>query len=285
MATAQELLKKYKQMKTLPHVVIHLSDMISNPSTSIQDFEEVIKLDPTLVIRLLRLVNSPYYGLRQKVTSISEAVVFIGMKNLRNLVVVAAIKEIFKERHNNDIFSRSKLWLHCAAVGICSQMISEHIFSKKGEDPFLCGILHDIGMIVEDQVAHDLFIQCCQAYSPQGGPFIGFEKEIIGTHHCDIGYALAREWKVPPEVQEGIKYHHNIKKIFNPSSITGIVQYSEFIVSKLNYPAMSKMTPQLSPHLTKYLSDNLDEFNALIQDLSMEIQKATAIYETQEDEL
>ncbi len=283
MTPAEKILKKYNELKTLPHVAIHLSQLISDSKTTVHDFEEVIKMDPTLVIRLLRLVNSPYYGLRQKVTSISEAVLFIGLKNLNNLVIVAALKEIFKKSLNKDAFSRTELWLHCASVGICSQMISEHIFGKKGDGAFLCGVLHDIGMIVEDQIEHELFIEACQAYKPGSKSFIQYEKEIIGTSHCEIGYLLSRKWKVPLEVQEGIKDHHNNKKQIAPESIAGIVQFSEFIISKLNYRAISKMTPSLSPYLTPYLRDNLDEFNAILKDLSNEMKKAKELYEIQKD--
>jgi HD-like signal output (HDOD) protein len=76
-------------------------------------------MDPSLVVRLLRVVNSPYYGLRQKVDDIDRAVVFVGMKNLHNLVVVEALKDVFMESPHEDIFSRKMLWLHCAAVSIC----------------------------------------------------------------------------------------------------------------------------------------------------------------------
>lgn len=79
MPKASELIKKFKKLKTLPHVAIRLAQMISDPNVSVRDLEEVIRLDPTLIIRLLRLINSPYYGLRQKVESISMAVVYLGM--------------------------------------------------------------------------------------------------------------------------------------------------------------------------------------------------------------
>ena len=96
MVTAQSLLTKFTNMKTLPHLAIKLSKMISDDNCSIAEFEQVIKLDPTLVLRLLKLVNSPYYALRQKCNSISDAVIYVGMENLRNIVVTTALKDIYK---------------------------------------------------------------------------------------------------------------------------------------------------------------------------------------------
>ena len=109
MATAEALLKKFKELKTLPHVAIRLSKLISDENTTMQEFENLIKMDPTLVLRLLRTVNSSYYGLRQKVSSISRAVILIGMRNLRNMVVTEALKDIFSQGSNEEVFSRRLL--------------------------------------------------------------------------------------------------------------------------------------------------------------------------------
>ena len=98
MPTTQELLKKFKGLKTLPHVAIRLSKLISDESTPMAKFEEVIRMDPTLVLRLLQMVNSSFYGLRQKVDSIPRAVVYIGMKNLRNMLVIEALKDFLDSR-------------------------------------------------------------------------------------------------------------------------------------------------------------------------------------------
>jgi putative nucleotidyltransferase with HDIG domain len=282
MPTAETLLNKFNDIKTLPHVAIRLSKLISDEKSAIKEFEEVIKLDPTLVLRLLNLVNSPYYGLQQKVDVISRAVIFIGMKNLRNMVVVEALKDIFKNVPDEDVFSRTQLWLHCAATSIFARMISERIFEQKGEDAFLCGILHDIGMIVEDQVANDLFIKSCKAYRPGSKVITEYEREIIGTDHSSIGFTLAREWNFPLDVQEGIESHHKFLQEVTPTSIKGIIQIAEHFVCKLDYPALQGMNGTLSPRLADHVRNNLDEYKALIRDFPEEMSKAKELYETHE---
>jgi len=283
MPTAQALLKKFGAVKTLPHVALRLTKLVSNEKTSIVEFEKVIKADPTLVLRLLRVVNSAYYGLRQKVDNISRAVVFVGMKNLRNLVVTTALKSIYKESHSVEIFSRSKLWLHSAAVSICGQMISERIFRRAGDDVYLCGILHDIGMIVEDQAAQDLFLETCKTSRSDTRSFTEHEREVIGADHCMVGHLLVCEWNLPVDVREGILYHHNTKKKISPDSTAGIIQVADYMVSRLNYPAIPEMKPTLSKDLAMYLKDNIGEYNALAKDLPDEISKAKELYEQQED--
>lgn len=280
MHTAQTLLYRFKNLRTLPHVAIRLSKLISDENVGMRQFEEVIRMDPTLVLRLLRLVNSPFYGLLYKVDSISKAVVFIGMKNLRNMVVVEALKDIFKKEGEGAVFSRSGLWLHSAGVSMFSQMISERIFGVKGEDAFLCGILHDIGMIVEHQVVPDLFVKACETYDPEAGPITEYEKKIIGTDHCNIGCFLARDWKIPQEIQEGIIGHHKSLKSISPSSLTGIIQAADYFVAKMGYVAIAGFKGSLSPDVAAHIRENLEEYKALVRDFPEEMNKAKQLYDT-----
>ncbi len=284
MPSTNEILKKFKKLKTLPHVGIKLSQLISDEDVSVQQLEEVIRLDPTLVLRLLRLVNSPYYGLREKVDSVSKAVVFIGMKHLRNMVVLNALKDIFKQSSEEGSFSRNKLWLHCAVISICSQMISERIFKKKGEDPFLCGILHDIGIIVEAQVEEELFNELIAAFKPGKKSFVEFEREIIGSDHSAIGSKLAKDWKLPPNVQEGIKNHHKVGGAITPESISGIVQMSEYFAAKIDYTMVPGVVPVLSQSLMNHIKDNLNEYKSLMKELPGEVAKAMEIYQLDDEE-
>lgn len=283
MATAEGLLKKFTTAKTLPHIAIRLTKLISDENSTVRDFDKMIKMDPTLVLRILRVANSPYYGLRQKVNSISRAVVIIGINNLRNMIVTEALKDIFKESESKDNFSRNRLWLHCAAVSICSQMIMERIFGQNGENVFLCGILHDIGMIVEDQTAHDLFSQVCKTYNDNSRPITDYEKEIIGTDHCEIGHLLAKDWLLPVEVQEGIQMHHNLLDNVSPLSVTGVIQMAEYIVSQLDYTPIPGTKALLSPPLASHIRDNIKEYKAIVRDLPDEMSKARDLYTPHED--
>jgi len=119
MPDAANILKRVKAMNILPAVAIHLTRMISDNTKNLQEFEEVIRLDPTLVLRLLKTVNSPFYALASKVSSIAEAVAFVGMTNLRNMIAMDILKNTIKDDTAHASFSRNNLWLHSAAVDIC----------------------------------------------------------------------------------------------------------------------------------------------------------------------
>jgi putative nucleotidyltransferase with HDIG domain len=283
MPSAKDLLNKFTTAKTLPHITIQLTQLISDENSTMQDFEKIIKMDPTLVLQILRGANSPYYGLRHKVNSISRAIVVIGINNLRNMIVTVGLKQIFKNQKNNNAFSRNRLWLHCSAVSICSQMIMERIFGLNGEDAFLCGILHDVGMIVEEQTAPDLFYKVCNTYDDNSQPITDYEKEIVGTDHCEIGHLLAKEWQLPVEIIEGIQRHHKMMDHVSPSSLTGVIQLAEYIVSQLDYTAIPGMSAKLSLPLATHIRDNVKEYKALVRDLPNEISKAKDLYSPHEE--
>ena len=277
MATAGDILARFNDIQTLPHVAIRLSQLISNENSSMNQFEELIRLDPGLVVRLLRTVNSPYYGLMTKVESISRAVLFIGLKGLRNMVVTEALRDIFKMNHAETSFSRNQLWLHSAAVAVCSQMIAERIFGFKGEDAYLGGILHDIGLIVADQTVHAQLLEVFEAYTTAQG-LTDYENRIIGTNHTVVGQLLAKQWNLPENVQTGIRQHHRTKSNLRPDSAGGLIQIADYIVSQLGYDIIPGYRAMLAPDINAHIKANLQEYKALARDLPDEMLKARELY-------
>ncbi|MBE0583795.1 MAG: HDOD domain-containing protein [Desulfofustis sp.] len=281
MTAAQDLIASYRSFKTLPHVVTKLSQLITDSRTTMRDFEEVIKMDPTLVGRLLRLVNSPYYGLSQHIESIGRAVALIGMKNLYNIAVTDALKHLFREREPSLIFSRQKLWLHCAAVAICSQMLAERVFGIKGDDAYLCGILHDFGLIVEEQTTGATFYTICQA-ALEHGSLPEQERSRLGTDHGEVGYLITGEWNIPHSIREAIRDHHVLSDTIEPTSLTGIIQIAEYLTGQLGYTILTAPVTELSPVLAEHIQDTIDEYRVLIEDLPGEMGKASEIYSSAE---
>lgn len=277
MPTAQTFIEKFKDIHPLPHVVTTLSRLIADSESTMKDFEEVIKMDPILVRRLLRLVNSPFYGLAQTVDSIGRAVAYLGMKNLHNLVVADALKTLFISRDTSPTFSKKRLWLHCAAVSISSKMVAERIFGINGDDAFLCGILHDFGLLVEEQVEPELFHGICTACD-NTGLLVDMERQAFATDHCDICYSMTLEWNLPIAIREAIRDHHRLADDLPPSSLTGIIQIAEYIAGQLGYATLPNLAMQISPPLLDHLQDNMDEYNVLIEDIPEEMARAQSIY-------
>ncbi|MFT5701191.1 MAG: putative nucleotidyltransferase with HDIG domain [Desulforhopalus sp.] len=277
MSTAKQFLDKFSDIHPLPSVVMTVNRLINDSESTMKDFEDVIKMDQVLVARLLRLVNSPFYGLTQAVDSISRAVSFLGMKNLHNLVVIDALQSIFIAPQKTTRFSKKKLWHHSAAVSICSKMVAERIFGVNGDDALLCGILHDFGLLVEEQIAPETFDKICDSCTSTS-TLVDLEDNAFGTNHCDLGYLMTLEWNMSVTVQEAIRNHHRISDDMQPDTLAGIIQISEYIVGQLSHTTLPDIEVDISPPLLEHLKNNIDEYNVLIEDLPEEMEKANAIY-------
>jgi HD-like signal output (HDOD) protein len=273
----QELIEEFSNVQTLPHVVTQLTKLIADSNTTMKQFEEVIEMDPVLVARLLKIVNSPMYGLMQKVDSIGRAVAYLGMKNLNNIAITDALMGIFTQEDDSDFFSRSKLWLHCAAVSICSKMVAERIFGINGDDAYLCGILHDFGIIVENQVRSEEFFIICRD-SKSSTRMLELEKEQLGTDHCELGYILTGEWSMNDSIREAIRDHHSLLEEVEPKSLIGILQIAEYLTTQLDYTTLPGIEVEISEPLLVHIEENIDEYMVLLEDFPDEMAKAQALY-------
>ena len=277
MSAAKKFAEQFADVNPLPHVVSTLNRLINDPDSTMKDFEDVIKMDPILVSRLLRLVNSPFYGLAQTVDSIGRAVAYLGMKNLHNLVVTDALRAIFVAPGNNPLFSKKKLWVHSGAVSICSKMVAERIFGINGDDAFLCGILHDFGLLVEEQLEQEKFTEICTTCTSTT-ELISMEQDTFGTTHSDICYQMTLDWNMPATIQEAILHHHDISENAEPKSMAGIIQISEYIVGQLEHQTLPGIAVEISPPLMKHMEENLDEYTIRIEDRPEGMEKAEAGY-------
>lgn len=280
MTPAEKLIEKFKKIRTLPHIVTRLVQLVNDEESTLQDFEEVIRLDPALVARLLTLVNSSYFGLTRKVDSISRAVALLGMKNLHNIAVTDAIQGMLRSNSGTTEFSPQQLWLHSAASGICCKMIAERIFTINGDDAYLCGILHDIGLIVAMEADLEVFLRLIDELVPGGPSIIELERQFFGTDHCEVGYILAKEWRIPDPIAEAIRDHHlDHDGVVAPHSPTGILQMSEYIIQQLHFPAVKDGLPSsLTPSLASHIQSNVEEYKVLAGDLPEELEKTKKMY-------
>jgi HD-like signal output (HDOD) protein len=279
MTTAETLIEKFKKIRTLPHIVARLVQLVNDVDSTLRDFEEVIRLDPALVARLLTLVNSSYFGLTRKVDSISRAVALLGMKNLHNIAVTDAIQGMLRSKSGNTEYSPQRLWVHSAASGICCKMIAERIFTINGDDAYLCGILHDIGLIVEMETDEKRFLTLIEQLVIDGSSIIDLEHNIFNTDHSQIGYLLAKEWCIADPIAEAIRDHHQDNGAINPHSPTGILQMSEYIIKQLGFFAIEEGLPvTLMPSLATHIQNNVEEYRVLAEDLPEELEKTKEMY-------
>ncbi len=198
------------QLATLPEVAMEVMRLSEDPSATGEDLARVLSSDPTLCARVLRIVNSAYYGVRREVTSIGSAIVVLGFGAVKNIAVAASLTRMFRAAPLNNGFEPRDLWLHAIAVATAARHIASRLRDTDPSDAFLAGLIHDIGVIVELQACREQFLAVLGAASDDPSrPFRAIERELIGASHEEFGEALCRDWRFPLALQHVSGHHHD----------------------------------------------------------------------------
>jgi putative nucleotidyltransferase with HDIG domain len=183
--------------------------LISDPAASSSDLIRLIELDPPLTAKVLRVANSSYYATSKIIGDIHQALIWIGSDALKEIILTQKMGEIYTSGTPVRGFSRLQLWRHSLAVALFAKIVYQQEFGKKGNLAYAAGLMHDIGVIVEDQLLHQEFIQLLQAMEKTPQTLSAGETFLFGYDHSQVGLGLAESWGFPAELREGIGFHHN----------------------------------------------------------------------------
>ena len=202
-------LENVENLPTLPAVVRQLQTLMANPHSSMAQVAAVITRDQAIAARVVRLINSAFYGMGGKVTSIQHAIVLLGLNTVKNLVTGVSVVKMFEGRQNAPLFDREKFWLHTFACALGARAIANDLKAAEPEDFFLAGLLHDIGILVLDQFFHDEFNEIIRTAIDERIEYVDAERKVIGISHQEVGGFVARKWDMPEILINAIHFHHN----------------------------------------------------------------------------
>jgi putative nucleotidyltransferase with HDIG domain len=215
-----EQLEKVENLPTLPVVAKQIQKLIASPNSTMIQIAAIIAKDQAIAARVIRLINSAFYGLGGKVTSIQQAIVFLGLNTVKNLVMGVSVVKIFEESPSQaSLFDRQKFWMHTFATALGAKLIAKKMNILELEDFFLAGLLHDIGILILDQFFHQEFIEIMLGAAKKQIDYTRAEQDFLGITHAEIGEFIARKWKLPEVLVHSILYHN--KPLFTASEIAG----------------------------------------------------------------
>ncbi len=206
--TLRQVLSQIDEISTLPHIAVRVMEVAGDPDSGAADVKEVLEGDPALTARLLRCVNSSAYPVREKITNLQQAVAYLGIKQLRNLALTASVSELFRVEGGIGPYRRSALWRHMVSVAICARMIARRLKFANAEDVFLAGLMHDVGIILEDQFAHQHFCRMIAQSLAREKLLVQSEREWFEFDHTTLGEQVAKRWRFPELVGSAIRHHH-----------------------------------------------------------------------------
>jgi putative nucleotidyltransferase with HDIG domain len=270
--TFNQVASQIEQISSLPHVALKIMDMVNDPDFSTGDLKKIIESDAALSSRILKCVNSSAYALRRKITNLQQAITYLGMRQIRNLAMTACVSDLFKKNENIGSYCRSELWRHLVAVGICARLIAMRLRLAYFEDIFLAGLLHDVGIIMEDQYVHEPFSEMVLALD-QTKTLIDNEQQQIGFHHAALGERVGRRWNLPETIIAAIRHHHS-SEAYQGGEIDSVrcVEMANFICSTIGVTSVGVQLVRFSPPLMAHLSLSKDDIIVLAEDLKRELE-------------
>ncbi|MDX1810851.1 MAG: HDOD domain-containing protein [Gammaproteobacteria bacterium] len=207
--TPQELVKGVDKLVSLPEVCFLVNDLVNDPNSDIQQIGSVISQDPDLTARLLKLVNSSYYGFTRPIETVSRAIMMIGLRELQHMVWASSAVETFNKLPPADA-NMASFWRHSIFTAVSARILARECHILHPERLFVAGLLHDIGRLL---IFLKMPEEALQIIEKQGKDarinLSDVEKEVLGFDHAELGKVLCESWQLPESLTTAIGNHHD----------------------------------------------------------------------------
>src|SRR3954466_14730001 len=205
---AAEAVRKVTTIATLPEVTAQIIQTVEDPNSTAGQLHKIVAHDPALVTRILKVVNSAFYGLPGQIGSVERAIVLLGLNAIKNIAVATSLGQLFRSVKLCEGFTAKDLWTHCIAVGVTARELARNMKVPIADEAFLAGLIHDTGLLVSLQVWPDKLKAACENARTSERDFCEIEREMVGVDHQQLGQGLAELWKFPRSCQLVAGYHH-----------------------------------------------------------------------------
>lgn len=274
-----QVCRKINEISTLPHVALRVVEVANDPNSGARELKAVMESDVSLSTRVLRCVNSSAYAMRTKVTNLQQAIAFLGVMQIRNLALTASVSRLFQDQQSIGSYRRDNLWRHLVTVGVCARLIAMRSRMAAFEDVFLAGLLHDIGIALEDEHQHAGFVSTIQAIQPSE-TLLATEQRHLGFDHTRLGEAIAQQWKLPKAVVDSVRHHHN-SEVYRGEHLQTVrcVEAANFLCSLKGITSVGINLVQFPQKTIQALAFSKEDLLVLSADLDREQKQNQALFQ------
>lgn len=228
----EQVFDRILDVSSLPTVATQIIHVAGDSDSTADDLLHVVQGDAAITVRVLRTVNSAYYGLGRSVTNLKSAITLLGFKEVRNLALTVYVANLFKIDNGFGIYSREQLWNHLTGVASAARLIARACGRVAPEEAYLAGLLHDLGIILIDQHLHRLFCQVVVTVSEEISTCRA-EQNILDFDHAELGAHAAAKWAFPESIASAIRFHHTPERCEGESrSLVQVVALANYLCSR-----------------------------------------------------
>lgn len=275
-----KLLEGVNGLITLPDVFIRINQLVENPDSRTADIAKAVRQDPSFTLRMLRVANSTFYGFSSTIDTVDKAVAVIGTSQIRNLALSMSVAHSF-DGLPNDLVSMDDFWRHSLYCALIARILAKQAGGCDPEAVFTAGLLHDIGELIifsrlPEQARESLLLVLDQV---DDLPLYQAERQVIGFDHAQIGAELARQWGLPPLLEECIAYHHAIDLALRYPRETALVHLANILaqMAELDTLELNDVSP-IDPLAWKITGLNEDIIELVVREAQEEIIEAKKLF-------
>ena len=264
------------EISSIQSVVSGVIDVINDPQSSAKDLKDIIEIDPPLTAKVLKVANSAYYYSLKKISEIQHAVIWIGFDVVKEIALSQKVCEVFEQDETVSGYSGRSLWKHSIAVALLGKMICRREFGERGENAYAAGLLHDIGIIVENQFLEKEFTDILHKTEQEKINLSKAESEVLGYTHTDIGKMLTEHWSFPEELVVAIGNHHHPDKAPQEfSRFASILYIADYLCQErgIGYSDAPYFDPGVFRGCLKRLDIKAYALDLIVNDMEEEISK------------
>jgi len=208
MKVISRILKSIDTIPAFPATGNKVAQLLNKADYSVLQVANVIKYDPSITANILKMANSAYFGSQHKISTINDAVMYLGQKNLLRAIQTAGISKYYKKGASGYFDKATDLWEHSVAVALMSQILSKKITGEEHATLYTESLLHDVGKIILGEFVRDEFKKITMLVAEQHMSFLEAEENVLGINHADLGGKIAEHWNFPIEIRDAISFHH-----------------------------------------------------------------------------
>ena len=232
----QKAMSRMNELSSLPEITTRIIQVVEDPKSAAQDMHDIVKNDPALATRILKVVNSAFYGLPSQIASLDRAIIMLGLSAVKNIALASSLAQLFRGNDISEHFAARDLWRHCIGVGVCSRILAKRAAVALADEYFVAGLVHDMGLLVIGQLFPDALREVAQRCYAEPRDYRAAELEAVGADHEVFGATLAAKWKFPPALRYAIAYHHDPNQL-NPElrRIVTFIYVADTICGKMKH--------------------------------------------------
>jgi len=275
--TPENLAKEVLTIASLPTVYMKLVETTNDPNSSINDLITIVSEDIGFSVRIMKLVNSAFFGYPSKVDSLSRAVTIVGSKQLQDLALATSVFDTFKNIPI-ELVTMESFWKHSIACGVVARILANYRREFNIERAFVSGLLHDIGRLIMLMIIPVDTQNTFAIARSQNKLLYKKETQTLGFNHAAVGGELLKQWKLPEQIIAAVKYHHNPLAAGRFKGDAALIHVADLIVNALAISSSGeKMVPPLNSEAWDELGLSVNIMDTLVSDFKQQYQEALDI--------